>query len=96
MDRFDSLIEKNQVNKGGSFYIQSKIYWAKQHLMQDFPTELNLSQWNPEGHGKKAMEKEADEGQEEDKQEEDTQKKENEKDDKSENSEQKSDENDKK
>ena len=29
MERFDQLIEKNQVDKGGSFYIQSKIYWAK-------------------------------------------------------------------
>ena len=33
MDRFDVLIEKNQIEKGGSFYIQSKIYWAKEHLM---------------------------------------------------------------
>ena len=33
MEKFDTLIEKNQVDKGGSFYIQSKIYWAKQHLM---------------------------------------------------------------
>ena len=61
MERFDKLIAKNQVNSGGSFYIQSKIYWAKQHLMQDFPTDLNLSQWNPEGAGKKAMDKEAEE-----------------------------------
>ena len=29
MDRFDVLIEKNQIEKGGSFYIQSKVYWAK-------------------------------------------------------------------
>ena len=29
MERFDTLIEKNQVAKGGSFYLQSKIYWAK-------------------------------------------------------------------
>lgn len=70
MERFDSLIEKNQVSKGGSFYIQSKIFWAKQHLMQDFPVELNVSQWNPEGQGKKAMDKEADEEQTEDKSEE--------------------------
>ena len=61
MQRFDELIEKNQVSKGGSFYIQSKIFWAKQHLMQDFPVELNVSEWNPEGQGKKAMEKEAEE-----------------------------------
>ena len=35
--------------------------------MQDFPKELNLSQWNPEGEGKKAMDKEADEETEENK-----------------------------
>lgn len=29
--------------------------------MQDYPTELNLSVWNPEGEGKKAMDKEMDE-----------------------------------
>ena len=33
--------------KGGSFYLQSKIYFAKEHLMQDFPPELNQSQFNP-------------------------------------------------
>ena len=26
--------------------------------MQDFPTELNMSVWNPEGAGRKAMDKE--------------------------------------
>ena len=56
MDRFETLVEKNQVSKGGSFYIQSKVYWAKQHLMQDHPNELNLSQWNPMGAGYKARE----------------------------------------
>ena len=29
MKRFDTLIEKNQPEKGGSFYLQSKIYFAK-------------------------------------------------------------------
>ena len=58
MDRFDVLIEKNQIEKGGSFYIQSKIYWAKEHLMQEFPKEENQSVWNPESQGKKAMDKE--------------------------------------
>ena len=29
MERFGTLIEKNQISKGGSFYLQSKIYWAK-------------------------------------------------------------------
>ena len=58
MERFDTLIEKNQLEKGGSFYIQSKVYWAKQQLMMDHPEELNQSVWNPENAGKKAMDKE--------------------------------------
>ena len=41
------MFEKNNPDKGGSFYIQSKIYFAKEHLMQDFPPELNKSQFNP-------------------------------------------------
>jgi mitochondrial import inner membrane translocase subunit TIM16 len=47
MERFETLIEKNQSERGGSFYIQSKIYFAKEFLMQDFPTELNKSKFNP-------------------------------------------------
>ena len=58
MQRFDTLIEKNQIEKGGSFYVQSKIYWAKEHLMQEFPASENVSVWNPDGSGKKAMDKE--------------------------------------
>ena len=58
MERFDTLIEKNQISNGGSFYLQSKIYWAKQQLMQDFPAEDNLSKWNPVGAGHKACDKE--------------------------------------
>ena len=48
MERFDTLFEKNLPENGGSFYIQSKIYFAKQHLMMDFPEELNDSKFNPE------------------------------------------------
>lgn len=33
--------------KGGSFYIQSKVYFAKEFIMQDFPPELNMSKYNP-------------------------------------------------
>ncbi len=47
--------------KGGSFYIQSKIYWAKEHIMQDFPKELNVSKWNPGGEAHKQQEEEAQE-----------------------------------
>ena len=47
MERFETLFEKNQPDKGGSFYIQSKLYFAKEFLMQDFPIEYNKSQYNP-------------------------------------------------
>ena len=43
MERFDKLFEKNSAEKGGSFYIRSKIFFAKEHLMQDWPEELNVS-----------------------------------------------------
>ena len=41
------MFQKNNPEKGGSFYVQSKIYFAKEHLMQDFPSDLNTSQSNP-------------------------------------------------
>jgi len=41
MERFEVMFEKNLPEKGGSFYLQSKIYFAKEFLMQDFPLELN-------------------------------------------------------
>lgn len=47
MERFDALFEKNLPERGGSFYIQSKVYFAKEFLMQDFPIELNDSKFNP-------------------------------------------------
>ena len=60
MERFDFLFEKNQSEKGGSFYIQSKIYFAKQHLMSDFSSDLNVSKWNPENAGQEEEKKEED------------------------------------
>ena len=57
MERFEKLMEKNQAESGGSFYVQSKIYWAKQQLMIDHPQELNQSEWNPQGQGYRANEK---------------------------------------
>ena len=45
MERFEILFDKNSVEKGGSFYIRSKIYFAKEHLMQDWPKELNTSKF---------------------------------------------------
>jgi import inner membrane translocase subunit TIM16 len=47
MERFETLIEKNSSERGGSFYLQSKIYFAKEFLMQDYPAELNKSKFNP-------------------------------------------------
>ena len=44
MERFDVLFDKNAAEKGGSFYLRSKIFFAKEHLMQDWPPELNVSQ----------------------------------------------------
>ena len=58
MERFDFLFEKNQTDRGGSFYIQSKIYFAKQHLMSDFSSDLNVSQWNPDGEGREEKKEE--------------------------------------
>lgn len=49
MARFDTLFEKNQPERGGSFYIQSKVYFAKEFLMQDHPTDQNISKFNPDG-----------------------------------------------
>lgn len=48
MERFNKLMEKNTLEKGGSFYLQSKIYFAKEHLMADFPADLNQSPYNPD------------------------------------------------
>jgi len=33
MERFETLYEKNQPEHNGSFYIQSKVYFAKEFLM---------------------------------------------------------------
>ena len=52
MERFETLFEKNAMEKGSSFYIQSKIYFAKEFLMQDYPVELNMSQYNPDPNQK--------------------------------------------
>ena len=46
MERFEILFEKNSIENGGSFYIRSKIFFAKEHLMQDWPKELNVSKFD--------------------------------------------------
>ena len=33
IDRFEILYEKNAHENGGSFYVRSKVYFAKEHLM---------------------------------------------------------------
>jgi len=71
MERFEVLFEKNLPEKGGSFYVQSKIYFAKQHLMQDFPAEYDISKFNPGQAGAAA---EADEAKEEEAKKEEEQK----------------------
>ena len=60
MKRFDTLFEKNLPEKGGSFYIQSKVYFAKEFLMQDFPVELNSSKYNPGASPQQEIYKEED------------------------------------
>ena len=65
MERFEALFEKNNTEKGGSFYIQSKIYFAKEHLMMDFPPELNSSKFNPSPAEKEDIKKEQDQSKDE-------------------------------
>ena len=65
MDKFDDLFARNDPEKGGSFYLQSKIYFAKEFLMQDFPPELNISKFNPaEDAGESDEEKKSEESSE--------------------------------
>ena len=40
-------LKKCLVNNEASFYLQSKVYFAKEFLMQDYPPELNISKFNP-------------------------------------------------
>jgi hypothetical protein len=47
MMQFEKYFEANEPTKGGSFYIQNKIFYAKEFLMDNFPKELNKSQYNP-------------------------------------------------
>ena len=49
IERFEVLFEKNSAENQGSFYMRSKIYFAKEHLMQDWPSELNVTKFDNEG-----------------------------------------------
>lgn len=47
MNQFNKLMKLNDLEKGGSFYIQNKIYNAKEYLMEQYPKEENVSEHNP-------------------------------------------------
>lgn len=48
MDQFEKYMESNNPEKGGSFYLQNKVYYAKEFLMLDFQPEENTSKYNPD------------------------------------------------
>jgi import inner membrane translocase subunit TIM16 len=41
MKSFEKYCAMNEPEKGGSFYVQNKIYYAKEFLMDKYPPELN-------------------------------------------------------
>ena len=47
MEQFDKYFESNDPMKGGSFYIQNKVHYAKEFLMEKYPSDLNKSKCNP-------------------------------------------------
>ncbi|CAI2379330.1 unnamed protein product [Moneuplotes crassus] len=72
MERFDEMFSKNE----SSFYLQSKVYFAKEFLMQDYPPELNISKYNPDESAEDETE-EKDQTKEESKEEESKEKSKN-------------------
>ena len=40
MDRFKRLFDANEVDKGGSFYLQSKIFRARQRIEREIAKEM--------------------------------------------------------
>jgi len=52
MEQFEKYFEANDSMKGGSFYLQNKIYYAKEMLMEKYPKEMNMSKFNPDGKAK--------------------------------------------
>lgn len=69
MERFDTMMEKNSGDHQ-SFYLQSKIYFAKEFFMQDHPAELNDSKFNPTDQDEKSAKEEEETAEEEEVQEE--------------------------
>jgi hypothetical protein len=52
IQQYDKYFAANDPMKGGSFYIQNKIYYSKELLMEKFPKEFNKSKYNPDASGK--------------------------------------------
>ena len=46
MERFEKYFLMNEPEKGGSYYLQNKVFYAKEFLMKDFPKEENKSIYN--------------------------------------------------
>jgi import inner membrane translocase subunit TIM16 len=46
MEQYDKYFEANDPMKGGSFYIQNKVYYSKEFLMEKYPKEFNKSKNN--------------------------------------------------
>lgn len=46
IERYEKYFLVNDPDKGGSYYLQNKIYNAKEFLMKDFPKEENNSKYN--------------------------------------------------
>lgn len=55
--QYDRYFEANKVEKGGSFYLQSKIYRAKE-LLDDYVKEKNAENLKDEGKGDMGAESE--------------------------------------
>lgn len=56
MNQFEKYFEGNDPEKGGSFYLQNKIYYAKEILMEKFSKEMNKSKFNPGSGSQKSNE----------------------------------------
>lgn len=46
MERYEKYFITNDPNKGGSYYLQNKIFYAKEFLMKDFPKSENKSKYD--------------------------------------------------
>jgi len=46
MERYEKYFIINDPSKGGSYYLQNKIFYAKEFLMKDFPKSENKSKYD--------------------------------------------------